>query len=139
MAYIQDLCDDEDANIFFGTVIDPDMDGHVRVTVLATGFNPYTKEGRKAAEAAFGRATPTVAPQPVTPQATSADVVQAARDRIQQAAPLPQAPEVKAPEPIKPIQITPPAPRTQPVVPSEVIDETDLDVPAFIRKYKGEG
>ena len=138
MAYIQDLCDSDDANIFFGTVVDPDMEGHVRVTVLATGFNPYTREGRKAAEAAFGTATPTV--KPVTTQATSADVVQAARDRIQQA--NPPAPEAKAaepkPDPIKPIQISPPAPRTQPVVPSEVIDESDLDVPAFIRKYRQE-
>ena len=137
MAYIQDLCDSEDANIFFGTVIDPEMEGHVRVTVLATGFNPYTREGRKAAEAAYGRATPTVAPPApsVAPQATSADVVQAARERLQQAQP---APEAKAPEPIKPIQMSPPAPRTQPVAPSEVIDESDLDVPAFIRKYKSE-
>ena len=139
MAHIQDLCDAEDANIFFGTVIDPEMEGHVRVTVLATGFNPYTKEGRKAAEAAFGRATPNVVTPPasptVTPQATSADVVQAARERIQQStAPA----EPKTPDAPKPIQSSPPAPRTQPVAPAEVIDESDLDVPAFIRRYKQE-
>ena len=143
MAYIQDLCDDEDANIFFGTVIDAEMEGHVRVTVLATGFNPYTKEGRKAAEAAFGRATPTVtAPTPTTPQTTSADVVQAARERLQQAstpAPIVEAKGIEPkPDPIKPIQMTPPTPRTGQVVPSEVIDESDLDVPAFIRRYKQE-
>src|SRR3954469_10652740 len=39
MAYIQQLCDQTEANIFFGTVVDPSMDGTVRVTVLATGFN----------------------------------------------------------------------------------------------------
>jgi len=133
MFYIQGLCDADEANIFFGTVIDPEMEGHVRVTVLATGFNPYTSEGRKAAEAAFGRATPTV-----TPQATSADVVQAARERIQaNAAPAAVPVAAEATEP-KPIQINPPMPRTQPVQPSEVIDESDLDVPAFIRKYKQE-
>src|SRR5579862_9415640 len=53
MQYIQALCDAEDANIFFGTVVDPDMEGTVRVTVLATGFNPYTKEGKKVAEATY--------------------------------------------------------------------------------------
>ncbi|RYG24557.1 cell division protein FtsZ [bacterium] len=146
MFYIQELCDTEDANIFFGTVIDPEMEGHVRVTVLATGFNPYSAEGRKAAEMAFGRAASTV-----TPVASSADVVQAARERIQQqqtTTPETKAPEAKAPDAkpvvetkapeVKPIQINPPAPRTQPVQPSEVIDESDLDVPAFIRKYKQE-
>ena len=142
MAYIQDLCDDEEANIFFGTVIDPEMEGHVRVTVLATGFNPHTKEGRKAAESAFGRATPTVVAPPATPQTTSADVVQAARERLQQASAPTATSEAKPvepkPEAIKPIQMTPPTPRTGPVVPSEVIDETDLDVPAFIRRYKQE-
>lgn len=38
MAYIQNLCDHEDANIFFGTVVDPELEGKVRITVLATGF-----------------------------------------------------------------------------------------------------
>lgn len=133
MYYIQSLCDADDANIFFGTVIDPEMEGHVRVTVLATGFNPYTSEGRKAAEAAFGRATPNA----VTPQASSADVVQAARERIQANAAA--AAETEQPKPeVQRIQVNPPMPRTQPVQPSEVIDESDLDVPAFIRKYKQE-
>ncbi|MBI3721049.1 MAG: cell division protein FtsZ, partial [Fimbriimonas ginsengisoli] len=45
MQYIQQLCDAEEANIFFGTVVDPSMEGSVRVTVLATGFNPYSPEG----------------------------------------------------------------------------------------------
>ena len=129
MVYIQDLCDSEDANIYFGTVIDPEMEGHVRVTVLATGFNPYSKEGRKAAEAAFGRAAPVA-----TPTTPSADVVQAARERLQLS---PPTAETKLPE-AKPIQLSPPPPRSQPVAPSEVIDDSDLDVPAFIRKYKQE-
>ncbi len=30
----------EDVNIIFGTVIDPDMTGEVRITVIATGFEP---------------------------------------------------------------------------------------------------
>jgi cell division protein FtsZ len=37
---IQELCDQSDANIIFGWVADPSMEGEVRVTVLATGFNP---------------------------------------------------------------------------------------------------
>jgi cell division protein FtsZ len=39
MEYIHGLCDPEDANIFFGTVVDPRLEGEVRITVLATGFD----------------------------------------------------------------------------------------------------
>ena len=41
----------EDANIIFGAVIDPDMEGQVKITVIATGFD------RDGAEPATGRAT----------------------------------------------------------------------------------
>ncbi len=121
MNYIQDLCDGDDANIYFGTVIDPEMEGHVRVTVLATGFNPYTREGRKASEAAFGK----TAPAPSAPVASSLDVPSFNR-------PSSTAVPVMEPKPVE----TAPAPRTQPVTSSDVLDEGDLDVPAFIRKYK---
>ncbi len=40
MDYINSLCDPEEANIFFGTVVDPRLEGEVRITVLATGFDP---------------------------------------------------------------------------------------------------
>ncbi len=36
---IFDAADKEDANIIFGAVIDPRMEGEVRITVLATGFD----------------------------------------------------------------------------------------------------
>jgi len=128
MAYIQDLCDAEDANIFFGTVVDPEMDGTVRVTVLATGFNPYSREGKRVAEATFSvnnpapqpaapaapiqPINPVPAPQPaVQPQATSAEVVQQARERIANR-----------------------GGQTQDT--SAVFDESDLDIPAFIREHR---
>src|SRR3989442_13342189 len=37
---INNLCDRKEANIIFGWVSDPSMEGQVRVTVLATGFAP---------------------------------------------------------------------------------------------------
>jgi cell division protein FtsZ len=130
MAYIQDLCDADDANIFFGTVVDPEMDGTVRVTVLATGFNPYSKEGKRVAEATFSApaatpapaaapVVPTVQPQnpipqapAVTPQASSAEFIQQARERANSRNP-----------------VTPPDTST-------VFDESDLDIPAFIREHR---
>lgn len=39
MEFINSLCDQTDANIFFGTVIDPTLQDEVRITVLATGFD----------------------------------------------------------------------------------------------------
>ncbi len=38
MQYISELCHSEDANIYFGTVVDENLKGDVRVTVMATGF-----------------------------------------------------------------------------------------------------
>lgn len=130
MQYIQGLCDAEEANIFFGSVVDPAMEGTVRVTVLATGFNPYSKEGKKVAKETFSIphvSAPIAAPTPetfepiaptfatpnagpaVAPQATSADIVAAARERIF---------------------------NRQNSDASEILDETDLDIPAFIREHR---
>ena len=41
MEYIQSLCDQEEVNIIFGTVVDSSLESTVRITVLATEFNPY--------------------------------------------------------------------------------------------------
>lgn len=35
---------DEDANIIFGTVIDPNMEDEVRITVIATGFDDFSRK-----------------------------------------------------------------------------------------------
>jgi cell division protein FtsZ len=109
MAYIQSLCDSDEANIFFGTVVDPTMDGTVRVTVLATGFNPYSAEGKRAAEATLMQTQPV---QQVQQIASSADVVTAAKDRVSANR--------------NPGQLDT----------SVVFDESDLDIPAFIRENR---
>ncbi|CAN5574203.1 cell division protein FtsZ [soil metagenome] len=126
MAYIQGLCDTEEANIYFGTVVDDTMDGTVRVTVLATGFNPYTREGKRVADATFSVPMPIVATAPVervapvtpveparisvNPQASSADIIAQARQRVEQ--------------------------RQTPAKPEAIFDESDLDIPAFIREHR---
>ena len=151
MLYIQGLCDTNEANIFFGSVVDPTMEGTVRVTVLATGFNPYSREGKRVAKETFSipsvstpitlpdpgataeqysapqpsspsaspsgfqvpgpvPANPSASTQPaVSPQVTSADIVAAAREKIFN--------------------------RTQTEA-SDVLDESDLDIPAFIREHR---
>ncbi|HWA82492.1 MAG TPA: cell division protein FtsZ, partial [Fimbriimonadaceae bacterium] len=125
MAYIQQLCDQAEANIFFGTVVDPSMDGTVRVTVLATGFNPYTTEGRKVSDATFANERPSYAGTygtassvpPVTP--TQAVTV---------------GPEIKIDAEV--INSTPPATRGASGNQADVFDETDLDIPAFLREHR---
>jgi cell division protein FtsZ len=39
---------DEDANIIFGTVIDPNMKDEIRITVIATGFDDFTNKKMQA-------------------------------------------------------------------------------------------
>jgi cell division protein FtsZ len=116
MQYIQDLCDADEANIFFGTVVDPEMDGTVRVTVLATGFNPYSREGRVAAAATYAATASPAEPVQVNPNvavvATSAEVVAQVRERVQMNS------------------------RAAPPDPSAIFDESDLDIPAFIREHR---
>ncbi|HVL39988.1 MAG TPA: cell division protein FtsZ [Fimbriimonadaceae bacterium] len=144
MAYIQSLCDEEEANIFFGTVVDPSMEGSVRITVLATGFNPYSPEGRKAAEAAFAAPAPATAvaspAQPVQGQPTQAQPAQAV-----QAQPVPGE---SSPNPWQPKAATVvtgdglksildrPTSRSNGESDSSIFDESDLDIPAFIREHK---
>ncbi|MBS1719202.1 MAG: cell division protein FtsZ [Armatimonadetes bacterium] len=118
MGYIQELCDANDANIFFGQVTDPSLDGAVRVTVLATGFNPYSSEGRKVAAATFAApvaevAKPVAEAEPVAPVTPARD-----RDEI-----ITDAPKGMG--------------RNTPVDVNTVYEETDLDIPSFIREHKG--
>jgi len=48
---------DEDANIIFGAVVDPSMEGRVKITVIATGFD--RTRAAQAPSAQADRATPT--------------------------------------------------------------------------------
>src|SRR6476619_392344 len=42
---------DEDANIIFGAVVDPELTGKVKITVIATGFGPYANARPEASSA----------------------------------------------------------------------------------------
>ncbi len=57
---------DEEANIIFGTVIDPRMKDEVKVTVIATGFDAATK-GMLNSRGEQLSAPPMRTPQPATP------------------------------------------------------------------------
>ncbi len=123
MNYIRSLCDDEDANIIFGHVVDPEMEGMVRLTILATGFDPNSTPGHVATAATYVNAG-AEAPQG-TPVASPE-----------------RQPEAKAPEvePLRPVfgNVKPADRLNQTLNPdvSAVFDDSDLDIPAFIREHR---
>jgi cell division protein FtsZ len=106
------LCDERDANIIVGWVPDPNLEGEVRVTVLATGFNRN--------EGVLG---PSYREVPVQPRTFSAVPPSQTTTTVQPAPPPAQKPA------------TPPAaPAQQPAAqePRKPSGD-DLDIPSFLR------
>lgn len=116
MQYIQSLCDSDDANIIFGTVVDPTVEDQVRITVLATGFAPYSLEAKRVSELFTPEPEPekeAVKVQAWAPKATIEAVA------------------------TKPSERSTVASRSLDLDTSTVFDESDLDIPAFIREHRG--
>ena len=69
---VQDAAD-EDVNMIFGTVINPELQDEIVVTVIATGFEDKpTSQGRKASSTGFGTsATSSTSTQTSTPREES--------------------------------------------------------------------
>ncbi|QTK07447.1 cell division protein FtsZ [Staphylococcus haemolyticus] len=69
---VQDAAD-EDVNMIFGTVINPELQDEIVVTVIATGFEDKpTSQGRKASSTGFGTsATSSTSTQSSTPREES--------------------------------------------------------------------
>jgi cell division protein FtsZ len=111
MGYIQGLCDADDVNIYFGTVVDSSMENTVRITVLATGFEQGTPEAQVAKEAPTTVVVPQVAAVEPAPQVERLSVDRQSVERS-------GASRVSAPNP------------------AEVFDDSDLDIPAFLREHR---
>ena len=116
MGYIHDLCDSEDSSIYFGHVVEADMEASVRITVLATGFNPYSSEGKKVASATFS--LPLDLEVPVVAE-TAAVVTKVEKPRATLTA----------------NGSSDRSSRNNGDA-SNVFDESDLDIPAFIREHR---
>jgi cell division protein FtsZ len=125
MQYIQGLCDSEEANIFFGTVVDPTMEDQVRITVLATGFVPATPEGTKATSAFLSvpEVLAEAEKEPVKPQQWQPKATFSTAGPFETTKPTTDRAAV--------------ANRSLDVDTSTVFDESDLDIPAFIREHRG--
>ena len=108
----------EDANIIFGAVVDPSMEGCVKITVVATGF------GQKDAT---GRVSPSAAETPVDLQNyTEWQTDEPLAKAVGSTMPIARRPTVSLPA------LPPPA---EPVDDGERLElDTSLDTPAFLRR-----
>ncbi len=82
----------EDANIIFGTVIDPTVGDQIRVTVIATGFPSLDRESRQANVQGFKNKRPLVTAKPSYPAPTMRPQVPSDRSFRAESPTSPQAP-----------------------------------------------
>lgn len=117
MEHIQSLCNEEEANIYFGTVIDPTMEGQVRITLLATGF-----EGAPSVVPVDHTRAAVEVPRPVV---ESPDAVVTKLDNPRRMVFPGTSPVDRA------------AARSGEADTSQVFDESEIDIPAFLRENRG--
>jgi len=120
---IRSLCDDKEANIIFGWVEDEKMEGQVRMTVLATGFN-HKSGGQGANSAANIQSIPNLNAKaletpPVIRQSTAPPPINNVADPL----PMPTATAVVQEAKVEAEKITPAS-----------LPADDYDVPAFLRR-----
>ncbi|MBS1707615.1 MAG: cell division protein FtsZ [Armatimonadetes bacterium] len=129
MAYIHSLCDEEDANIFFGTVVDPTLDNEVRFTVLATGFSSTAYQARPALRTAVS----------ATPTAAVSDQAVAVQRDVQPFSPNAGAAEARLGAnrtTIKDIWDKASTAQREQAKPEEIFDDSEIDIPAFLREHR---
>ena len=106
MEVVNQIADEEDADIFFGTVIDPEAGDQMRVTVIATGL----ERGKEEEPPARTSVREVVSGTTAAPAAAPAPVQSASRPVSVEAEPpaIHRAP-VAEPEPVKPAAAPKPA------------------------------
>lgn len=140
MDYIRQLSDENDANIFFGLVVDPKLEDEVRITVLATGFDPDREQPAPRPAVSY-RSTPAPAPVPATPAPDRALV------DVPSPVPSPEpsalgsvtstaTPAPSTPAPVPGVWNEAPASRAEAPKAEELYAESDLEIPAFLREHR---
>lgn len=122
MDYIHSLCDAEEANISFGTVVDPALEGEVRITVLATGFTgttPQTEEVSTIPKYEPIKAVVEVPEEKEEEPKPTHRHVGATNDKVREIWDRQKAAQREA------------SPETE-----ELFDNSEIDVPAFLREHK---
>jgi cell division protein FtsZ len=116
----------EDANIIFGAVLDEKMKDDVKITVIATGFKTDHLPKRERSVSAAANAIS---------QTRTAAVYHAPQERT------PEQRQERIETPVAHRPVPPVAPPQEPQPPAQnstrpEYDESDLDVPAFLRKKR---
>jgi cell division protein FtsZ len=111
---------DPDANIIFGSVVDESLGDEVRITVIATGFQPREGEKRPAAR------TQVQVPQAVVKTVPPPLPVEARKEPIRLAQP------VAAPATVPSVAVRPA--RRDPGAYKPADSEDQYDIPAFLRR-----
>jgi cell division protein FtsZ len=122
----------EEANIIFGAVVDPKMEGKVKITVIATGFDRLRVSQSPAAEA--GKQTPVDLSNYAGVRTDEENRLLAKGNRVvvsrRRAIDLPMLP-------VTPATPAAPAPEGSPDDPDGEA-ASPLDVPAFLRRHGGQ-
>ncbi len=113
-----------EVNLIFGAQIDENLGDEVRITVVATGFEQSRAERRIRTEQPVQQQRPRSQQQPPQPPAMEVPSVPVERPQQSQA---PQQPPAQQP-PAQQRPASPPEPR--------VWDDSDQDIPAFLRRRK---
>jgi cell division protein FtsZ len=119
----------EDAKVIFGATIDESMNGHMRIAVIATGFDDR-RPSFGGLEEDVVSAQPFFSTNKYTP---SNFMRRVQKDEEEEEKKFKQIIHNPAPTPIVPGNI----PRTQPAPLKDKNSDEDLEIPAFIRKKMG--
>ncbi len=145
---------DPQAKIILGAIIDETMKDEVKVTVIATGFETRSDRPKIKSVLSSGSYAPPrqpevlerlpfsarqapiprhVSPEPRQQPVTQTPVIEPATQQPVESIPAPRQPHVQTPS-YAPVQQPRPATPPQPRVPEKEEGESDLEIPAFIRK-----
>lgn len=133
VSFVTGKCDPREAKITFGWVLDPGMEGTVRVTVLATGFDDAASSRPRLLQFEAQRSTPTGAAQQPTQLGGQPRMPAPSRGEL----PIPEAPrEPEADSRPIPVSVqTLLASQTEgPLDATDESEDDDLDRPAFWRR-----
>lgn len=129
---------DPDANIIFGTIIDETMQGEVKITVVATGFEHEQNRQQTNRFVVSGGMRPANGYQSGTPTTLGGLPYQQRQEELPHPEPEPAQPEPQ-PQRAQPYYAPqqydqPPQPPRRPEFDQEEQNGEELDVPTFIRR-----
>src|SRR5579871_3265312 len=127
----------EEANIIFGSVIDANFTDEVRITVIATGFDRKPLEEPAPVIHDRGRGRPTQVPLAYGAHGRTTDKMPALRDPRDLRETRPDMTPVT--QPIRAERPPAPAPLRSPSPSLSAQEETELDVPTFLRRQPPTG